>query len=337
MTIDNPSALWTDARWHAEVTSWIRDQLAHLELHIVGDIEQPHVRPWSTVLRVPTSEGDVFFKACAPVLVHEVAVTEALVKWVPDRLPSLLAADAGRGWMLMADGGSTVREHTKADGDIRHWVKLLPRYADLQIAVNDRVDELVALGLPDRRLAVLPGRIEKLLDDDGALLIGQEEGLTVDQFARLKGMGPELVETCERLSTYGVPESVHHGDFHDANAFYADGEFLVFDWGDASATHPFCSLRTSFVSLYYVLGLDDGAPELDQLRDAYLKPFERYASSDRLLDAFRIAHRLSSLVSALSWYRSIAALPLEERGDYAGAVPGLLKEFLELEDQARSC
>jgi len=46
----------------------------------MSPIEQPRVRPWFTVLQVATSDGVVYFKVCAQVLAHEVAVTQALAR-----------------------------------------------------------------------------------------------------------------------------------------------------------------------------------------------------------------------------------------------------------------
>ena len=55
---------WRDAVWLEEADSWIR---AHVPGTLIGPIEQPHVYPWATVLRVPTSDGVVWFKANAPI------------------------------------------------------------------------------------------------------------------------------------------------------------------------------------------------------------------------------------------------------------------------------
>lgn len=57
---------WTQPGWRAEVIAWIHEALGRRRIRVTGPIEQPHVRPWSTVLRAPTSEGTVFFKASAP-------------------------------------------------------------------------------------------------------------------------------------------------------------------------------------------------------------------------------------------------------------------------------
>ena len=319
---------WTMPGWIDSARAWIEEALSRDGSRIDGPIEQPHIRLWSTVLRVPTTKGVTYFKACAPVLAHEVAVTQAMTQWRGDCLPKVLAAEPERGWMLLADGGTTVREHTKADGDIRHWLRMMPEYAKLQIDLAPHGEALVELGLPDRRLAVLPDKIASLLTKKDMLRIGLPDGLALSEHDRLVAMNADLVSMCERLAAYGVPESIHHGDFHDANAFLQGDRYLFFDWGDASAAHPFVSLRTSFVSIEYVLGLEEGAPEFARLRDAYLEPWSAYGSPDDLAAAFELAACLSPLISALSWNRTVSSLPESQRGDAAGAVPALLKEFL---------
>src|SRR5688500_11261085 len=96
---------WTDHPWKMEAERWIRD---HTE--VVGEIEQPHVEPWSTVMRVPSAEGDLWFKAVAPFAAFEPRLTALLAQVRPDRVPDVVAADFERAWMLMRDGGRRLRE-----------------------------------------------------------------------------------------------------------------------------------------------------------------------------------------------------------------------------------
>ena len=78
--LDGPGVLaWTDPLWLARAHEWIYAQVARLDLGTVGAIDQRHVRPWSTVLRVPTESGDVYFKANIAALRHEAASAVALI------------------------------------------------------------------------------------------------------------------------------------------------------------------------------------------------------------------------------------------------------------------
>lgn len=329
MSPDAPTPPWILPGWIDGAKAWIHGELERLGRAVDGPIEQTHLRPWSTVLTVPTRGGTVFFKASAGDLTHETAVTQALARWLPGDLPEVLAADSERGWMLMANGGTRFREVLAAEQDLGRWEAALPRYAELQMVVAEHLDELLALGIPDRRLAVLPSRFVEVLDETEAHMIGHPDGLTTAEYRRLLELAPLHAERCQRLAAFGIPESIHHGDLHDGNIFLQDGRYLFFDWGDASAAHPFFSLRTAFVSLENTLGLAEDAPEFDRLRDAYLEPWTRVGSPPELLEAFDLARRLSPFASALGWRRAVARLEDRQRDDYAHAVPSLLQEYLE--------
>jgi hypothetical protein len=176
--------LWTDPQWLAEAHTWIRERLEALGVRPTGDIEQPHVRPWSTVMRVPTSGGDVWFKANIPALAYEAGVVGVLARTRPDLLPELAAVDLERGWMLMGDGGERLRELVERERNLERWLDVLPRYGELQLNTASRADELVALGAPDRRLAVLPGQYERLVED--------VEGLSPGERDRLRAQAPDV-------------------------------------------------------------------------------------------------------------------------------------------------
>jgi hypothetical protein len=79
------------------------------------------------------------------------------------------------------------------------------------------------------------------------------------------------------------------------------------------------------------LGVVENAPELDGPRAAYLEPFRIFAPMSRLRQALELSSRLAPLSSALAWQR---ALGDEHPPEAMGAVPSLLREFLELNSGA---
>jgi hypothetical protein len=86
------------------------------------------------------------------------------------------------------------------------------------------------------------------------------------------------------------------------------------------------------VSLEYTLGLEDHAPEFAALRDVYLEPWTESESREDLRQTFDLAGRLSPICSALGWSLGVSDLDESLRDDYVGAVPNLLREYLEIED-----
>lgn len=282
---------WTDPLWLAEAHGWIQEQVGRLGVGVVGAIEQPHVRPWSTVMRVPTERGDVYFKANTAELRHEAAIVTLLAQQRPDCIPELLAADLERGWMLMADAGIRLRQVIERERDLRRWLDVLPLYAGVQVDVATHADQLIGLGAPDLRLATLPARYEQLLDD--------LDGLPSEERRNLRGLVPQVSEQCDELAAYGVSETIQHDDFHDGQVFVRDGRYLLLDWGDACVSHPFFSLAVTLEG-GIAWGLDDvqGSVDVAPFRAAYLEPFAR-AGSD-LVAAAVLASRLGWVCRAVN-------------------------------------
>ena len=319
--------LWTDSAWLADVNDWLEVALRQQGMEMTAVPEQIHIQPWSTVLRVPTDAGNVYFKATAPGLAQETAITQALYQWQPDCIPQVLQADTGRGWMLLADGGQRLRERFKAGLAMSAWMKILAEYSDLQIGLAGHVDELLALGARDRRLSLLPALYQALLADREWLLLDQPDGLTSSEYQRLLRAGPQVSVLCERLAAYAIPESLHHNDLHDGNIFIKNGRTLFFDWGDSSIAHPFFSLRTVFISMENSFGLEEADLIFAEYVQAYLQPWTKYESEANLLAAYQIARRLWAISSAIK-YKTFMSLIEATRRENAMAVPALLQELL---------
>lgn len=325
---------WTQPGWLEEVRPWIEEALARDGRTISGPIEQPHIRPWSTALRIPASGGEVYFKAVVPSFRHEIAITAALYRWRPDAIPAVLRSDAGRGWMLIASGGETLRQALQRQGavpeapTIDSWREIIAFYARLQIDLAAHVDELLVLGAPDRRLHLLPALYGDLLAEKEWLLLDQPDGLTTAEYERLLAATPQVDALCRKLAAYKIPMSLHHNDLHDANIFYGDGRVRFFDWGDSSVAHPFFSLRTVFVSIEYTFDLEEGDPFFASLAQEYLRPWVALAPEADLTAAFGLAQRLWALSTAIKYKAQTRWLPAW-RKEVAHAVPGSLQEFLE--------
>jgi hypothetical protein len=326
-----PLIPWAQPGWFKRASAWVEAGLERHGIVVSGPIEQPHSRPWSTVLRVPTCDGHVFFKAVSPVDPHEPALLGALARWRPDLVPQLLSVDTERGWVLMRDAGQRLREIVRPGRDMRPWLPLLARYAELQIELAQRIPDLLALGVPDRRLPVLPTLYEPLLADVEVLRIEQTSGLTRGQYERLLALSPRVAELCGRLAEYRIPETLNHGDLNEGNVFVGGKSPIFIDWGDGCVSHPFYSLRTVLVSAEISLGLEENSPELHPLRDAYLEPWTRYEEREDLLGALDLTGRLASINGALTWHRLVSRLEGTKREEYAEPVPALLKEFLDAE------
>jgi hypothetical protein len=239
-------------------------------------------------------------------------------------MPEFVAVDTGRGWMLMRDGGEQLRASIRPVKDIAPWKPVM------QGGLAEHVTELLSLRLPDHRLSVLPGLFRELLARESNFMIDQEKGLTSTEWQQVHERAVRLEGICQQLASYGIPGSLNHGDFHDGNVLVQDGRITFFDWGDGDVTHPFVSLRTFFVSIEMALDLEDYSftPEMAELLDIYLEPFQKFASRENLLTAYQLSKPVASVVKALAWHTTISRMGEDLRKEYAWIVPELMREFL---------
>lgn len=320
--------LWRDASWIADTHSWIHAQLRTQNIHASGEIETLQTRLWGLIMRVPTNEGNLFFKAIAPTWKFEAALTQALAQYYPDDVPQLVAVDDVRGWLLIRDSGARLREIVRSTRDVSPLMEILPQYARLQIDLARHRDKVLSFGTPDHRLETLPAQYEEMLANTEILYLDQPNGLTTDEYKQLQALVPQFEKWCEELRGAPIPETLDHADLGDANIYLDDGKFRFADWGDACVGHPFYSMRVVLVSAEYSLNLPDYSPELAPLRDAYLDAWREFASRETLQEIFRLAFRLAQISGALKWYRQMVVTPDELRAEYMHGVPSLLKDFL---------
>ena len=99
---------WTDPAFLHEAEAWVQ---AHAR--VVGPIEQTHVQIWSTVLRVPTDEGTLWFKA--PEGASEARLTASWLRSDPTWSRRSWRSTPTAGWMLLRDAGTRLREILDAD------------------------------------------------------------------------------------------------------------------------------------------------------------------------------------------------------------------------------
>ena len=323
--------LWRDAAWRAEADGWVSDRLADAGRRPTGPADSERLVPWSAVWRVATDGGPVWFKACTVGVRHEPALYEVLARRSPGQVLTPVAVDPERHFLLLPDGGPTLRQTEGARTDVAAWERMFQEYAAMQRGLEPFVDELVATGLTVAGPAELPEMRAALLADDGLLLLGDQEGMSEAQRDELLAEQQRYAALCADLAAYGVPLSLQHDDLHDNNVFgpaEPGGPLRVFDWGDAVVGHPFGVLLISLRVVSDLLGVPETGPEVRRLRDAYLEPWTGDWSLADLRDAARLAVRVGGVSRADCYRRATLAWPADApmRAPYLEGVAGWLLE-----------
>jgi hypothetical protein len=341
---DFASHRWRDPGWLSAATRWARGALSEHGYDVVGEPGQTHVRAWSTVLRLATADGNFWFKANAIGTAHEAILVDALNRWAPGRVLEPLAIDARAGWLLLPDGGATLRAAQGGESGLDAWAAILTDHAELQRSVALHADDLVGLGVPDLRPERLPEIRADLLDDTSALRIGRSDGLTPEQRHRLRADAERYSQLCTELAAIGIPASVNHGDLHDNNVFVAAesnaqtvgqsgvqsvGHYRVFDWGDASVAHPFAVLLVALRVVAHLHDLPPGDQALLRLRDAYLERWTGEFDRADLVEAVHLALRVGGVSRAQSYRCALIEGTSAEHDAFGDGVPQWLLEFYE--------
>jgi hypothetical protein len=262
------------------------------------------------VLRVPTTDGDLFLKQDQPVQAYEVPLTTALFARWPDRVPEVIAADLERSWLLTRDGGVRVAD----SGAFDVFPRALALYGELQVAEVASVDDFLAIGLRDLRLPVVVDLYEPFFEGD--------HGLEADEVRRLVALAPRFRELCAELEALGLPASIQHDDLHQWNVFVRGDRVALYDWGDASVGFPLWSwLKPSWA-------LENPAAA----RDAYVTEWEGFAPRRELLRALELAIPTGLFPYVAQIRRQYDAT--QAHSDYSTYLPRRLRQLLAVLESA---
>jgi len=195
-----------------------------------ADAPPEQLRPWerSCLLRARAADGWVYLKVVPAMFAHEPPLTQVLAHAYLGALPTVLARDDTRRWLLMADFGGIGLDRVR---DAGRWTAALRGFAALQIACIPRAATLRALGCPMRSVRALPAGLAALLADPAALLVDEPGDLAAAEIAALRARAPHLARCCADLVRAAVPASLEPGDFWAGNvAATAGGYCAVPQW-----------------------------------------------------------------------------------------------------------
>jgi hypothetical protein len=280
---------WARPGGPAALVGWAVDRLAGHGIRPTGAAEQ--MRSWnlSGIWRLPTSAGPVWLKAVPGFFAHEGAVMD----WIgPQTAPLVHAWAPGRVLMAEVPGGA---DHGTTGPGLEPMVQIL---TDLQARSVGRTDELLALGVPDRRLTVMQEPIAQVVAQRSSELPGDER-------ATLEGLVDALPARVAAIDACGVPESLVHGDFHPGNVGGTGRHQRILDWGDSFVGNPLVD-ELAFTQR---LSADDARTA----RGWFLSAWRRIAPDSDPERAAALLRPVLPLLAAVMYDRFCAAIEPDER------------------------
>jgi len=290
---------WQYPGWFEQADHWIHIQAEKLGLQVTGSVQQ-YKTGWnaSCLLRVPASEGNLFFKAAYAKPPGEATLTPFLAERWPQYTVRPLAVDRDRNWLLTRD--------LQEGGVVSPHLSLLPKFArvlaTIQVESMACADQLKALGCPVHDLHYLLKWMEHK-DHLLSCLRAGPDPLSESERGQLTPALSVFSNTCRQLLEFGIPAALVHTDFRDGNLAVQGENLRIFDWSDAVIAHPFMTLeyvnssRASFHSEHTAHTPEDptGAAIVRETNAAYLGGFLAFAAREKLDQAWTLASLLFPL------------------------------------------
>ncbi|MEM9464672.1 MAG: hypothetical protein AAGA90_04835 [Actinomycetota bacterium] len=250
--------------------AWIEEALTRLGATAHGPAVATKIRPWSSVGRIDTDRGRLWFKANEPALAFEAELLVVLAHAAPGRVLKPLERDPATGWFLLTDGGPT------ADGGDMATAEAITAIVEVQRAGAHRIDDAIRAGTPDRRPSVLRAVLDAAIAHPSSGVGGERCAAIRDRF----------VDGCALLEADGR-STIVNADHKPAHLFRGP-PLRIFDWGDAAVSHPLADLP--FIEREF------GAAAAVQLLDAW-----GVGPSDAIVAA---AGAAGELIEADVWLRT---------------------------------
>jgi len=292
--------------------AWADGALAQIGRTRVGPVVQ--IKTWnlSSVLQLPTADGDVWCKSVPPFLTHEGSIIALVGEDDPALVPPLLASDPEHRTVLLGDVSGADDWNAPED----RLVTMVQTLVRLQARLADRIDDLFAAGLPDWRSRALIRLVETLVARADVRV-----QVTGAELAALDTLTETLPARFAELGACGIPGTLVHGDFHPGN-WRSDGESLVLlDWGDVGVGHPMLDM-SSFLA--YVP--EDARP---RVREAWIDAWRRERPGSDPAAADTVLRPIAALRRAVIYQGFLDRIEPSERRYHEADVRNWLRAAIE--------
>jgi len=282
--------------WFDQADHWIQFQLDRLGIQVTGSVEQFR-QGWATssLLRVPTNRGWIYFKASYNAPPGEAVLTDKLAQQWPHLVHRPLVIDAQRNWMLNRD----FRAEDKEPDILAQLPDFARKLASWQIDSRQSLPTWKALGVREVSLETFQ---QFCLQPDTWRQRWQEGGggLSDAEWYSLAGTLKKVNDVCEVLANTGIASTLVHTDFRSDNMVITDGEHYLLGWSDPIIAHPFVILGRFFTDFRASSRGDYNNPATMKISDAlyqktidaYLEPFAAESSRADLLLALAASEKL---------------------------------------------
>ena len=177
-------------------------------------------------------------------------------------------------------GDLTLRDYFDGNLQIDVLEQAIVSCKKIQQSTIKRIDELLAIGVPDWRLDKFPGLYDRLIGDTKYL---DDNQVTAEQQKQLHQYKDSVKKLCAELATFEIAETLNHSDFHDNNILYDRTTKMtaIIDLGEMAINHPLFSLYACIEAVKRRYQLTEDSSEYQSLQQC---AFDRFLEDKQKMD-----------------------------------------------------
>lgn len=286
---------WESSSWFEQAQDWISRVLTAYQIHQTGPLRRVSLGLAATVWTVPTSEGELYFKAAAPPRVHEAELVARIAPVSRGHVPTPLAVETTEGWMLSPSIGTSLAGDSRMT-DLEHTRRVFSDAAELQLALSDSAEKVAEGGLPGMLPDYVPEYLEEALTTHASLPHDHPLHISArDADLLLQGMDT-VKQAAALLQASPVPATLQQGTLAPEQVLVPSSHrapVMFVGWGSARWAHPFELVGTAVDQLCTAYQCEPGDEPVRAIVSAYLEPFTRFAPQEALEDLLAPALLLS--------------------------------------------
>jgi hypothetical protein len=300
---------WYRSGWLTEIDTWIDAVLAVSGRRRSAPTEVVQMWSLSAVLKVASDGQVVYVKASCEHFRAEARITEVVAGWPAGAVPDVIAAEANRGWLMMA----SLPESLDCLDDVAEPVAAAAeRLALLQLQSVPRRRELP--DCPDRTLARTWAAFAPLVETSL-----ERDELRPAEIAAVRTALPRLASAVDELDGCGLPSVLTHGDLHRGNVAWDGRNVVLFDWSDSCWSHP-------ILDIYHLTAHVPDAVRARAL-DAYQQVWRAAFPDAEIERALELAPTVDLMFQAVSYEGLVRAVEPMSRWEIGGMVARNLRRL----------
>ncbi len=304
-----------------EISTWVSEQLEHLERREDGSFRQLHASESFALIRFGTKDGAVWFKATGEPNRRELAITQTLSALIPRHMANIIAVRSDwNAWLSDEIQGAGL----DSTNDLGSWCCAAKSLAELQVASIGHASPLLACGAHDSRTDSLESRVSPFFGVIEDLMQAQFKTTPPRLNAQaIRATALRLTETLSELEATSIPDALNHFDLNPGNAIVCPGECKFLDWAEAAVGNPFLSFE--YLRQHFVRAFGDRADAALEFRKSYVDVWRAVLSSSAIERACELMPLIAPFAFAvtLPWNNGVGC----ENSEFAALLRSLARRM----------